>query len=325
MKKTILFTLMIIIIYSLFNINTYKDFGEIIDYNLKNNDQIFIEENFNTESTTVKVNKKDFDELIRLISASKYRKVVDYKAEAFATKYEITSNDNLKKVYFIVDEEGLALQSKGKSLKRYIIKEEKLNAILDYLENIVDKSDTKEGNVTKSDFNYIHTSLAKEISITKLLKKTNIDFKNIIITSINLSISGDGYVSSINITFFNRDHTEKFVLVYNKVDRNLKINKFESQLTDVLKETNNDIILNALDYLLKEPNELDDYRSKRLINLYKPYKTSLNHENEELYYNGKVTKDKEKTGIVFSIIDMYSSKDSYYKFHIFDEHLDLLQ
>ncbi len=325
MKRSIFFiltiTTIIIILSYFFNINNYKNFSEVIDYKIAGNNQIFIEESYNTNmSSIVEVNKKDFDELIRLISSTKYRKVVDYTFEN-TTRYQITSNDSLKKFYLIVDEFGLRLG--GNSLKRYIIREEKLNIILDYLEDVVDKSETKEGSVTKADFNYINSNLAKNISITEFLKRTNIDFKTIIIKRIALSVSGDGYINSINIAFYNRDNTIKSILVYDRGRNILKFNEYESQFNDVLKETNNTIILNGLDYLLKESKELKDYRSKRLIDLHKPYKVALNDDNKKLYYNGKATEIEEKIGIVFSIFDMPSSKDNDFKFHIFDENLDL--
>jgi len=323
MKKNVFILLIIIVIISsyFFRLSNYKNFSEVIDYKIDEKDQIFIEET-NNERVKVEIKKKDFNELIRLISSTEYRKVAEYTISN-TTRYEITSNDNLKEIYLIVDERGLGLELGGNSLKRYIIREEKLDIILDYLKNIVDKNDTKEGSVTKVDFDYINDNLAKNISITEFLRKTNIDFKTIIIKRIALSVSGDGYINSINMAFLNKGKTKKSVLVYDRERQILEFNAYESQYNVDLKETKNSIILNGLNYLLKESNDLKDYRSKRLIDLHKPYKVALNEDKKKLYYNGKTTKTEEKTGIVFSIYDVYSSKENDFKFHIFDENFDL--
>jgi len=329
MEKNIFFLLIIIAIISsyFFSLSNYKNFSEFIDYKIDENNQIFIEETSNTNISSnkrvkVEIKKNDFDELIRLVSSTEYRKVAEYTV-ANTTRYEITSNDNLKEIYLIVDERGLGLELGGNSLKRYIIREEKLDIILDYLKNIVDKNDTKEGSVTKVDFNYITDNLAKNISITEFLRKTNIDFKTIIIRRIALSVSGDGYINSINMAFLNKDKTKKFVLVYDRERKILEFSEYESEYNIDLKETKNSIIFNGLDYLLKESNDLKDYRSKRLIDLHEAYKVALNDDKKKLYYNGKVTKIEEKTGIVFSIYDVSTSNDNDFKFHIFDENFDL--
>ncbi len=290
---------------------------DVYDFTTIESKRVFIRENFNGNEVTVESSVTELSNIFMILSEIKYNNIdEDDGFEITPYKYDIYFDNQLDKPDIILDTYGLCFPNENNL--RYKLKKDDIEMIVSHLQDLVDNNQIEDNTVCKADYVYLYDTHAKDLSVKDLLNKLNVDINNLIVKAFSLSVTRDGKIEAFTFNFYDKDQIMNLNIRYNRLEKNLKISEIHNISEKELELTDNLLILNSIDELLKQLDDMDDRSYLRLIEMYTPYSSTLEGDDKVIYYNGLLTEDKQATGQVFTVYDINRSTDKSIEYYVFD-------
>jgi hypothetical protein len=289
---------------------------DVYDFTTIENERVLIRESFNGKEVAVESSATELSNTLMILSDIKYNNIdEDDGFEITPYKYSIYLDNQSDMPDIILDTYGICFPNENNL--RYKLKKEDIEMVVSHLQNLVDNSQIADNTVCKSDYVYLYDTHATDLSVKELLSKLNVDINHLIVKAFSLSVTRDGKIEAFTFNFYDKDQIMNLNIRYNRLEENLKISEIHNISDKELEQTDNLLILNSIDELLKQLDDMDDQSYLRLIEMYAPYSSTVEGDDKVIYYNGLPTEEKQVSGQVFTVYDINHSNDKSIEYYVF--------